>query len=44
MKANPRQADPAAILFDTRKSIEHRQGGLVYEHPRGGGVVLRVSA
>jgi iron complex outermembrane receptor protein len=44
MQANPRQVDPAAIAFDTRKSIEHRQGGLVYEHPLGGGDVLRVSA
>ena len=44
MEANPRQADPAAILFNTRKSIEHRQGGLVYEHPMGGGDMLRISA
>lgn len=44
MKANPRQVDPAAINFNTRKRIEHRQGGLVYEHPAGGGDVLRVSA
>lgn len=43
MEANPRQVDPAAILFNTRKSIEHRQGGLVYEHPVGGGDVLRAS-
>jgi iron complex outermembrane receptor protein len=44
MDDDPRQADPAAILFDTRKSIEHRQGGLVYEHPVGGGDTLRLSA
>lgn len=44
MEDDPRQADPAAISFNTRKSIEHRQGGLVYEHPLGGGDIVRVSA
>ncbi len=43
MQANPRQVDPVALAFDTRKSIEHRQGGLVYEHPTGGGDVLRLA-
>jgi iron complex outermembrane recepter protein len=43
MQANPRQVDPAAINFNTRKSIEHRQGGLVYEHPLGGGDVMRLA-
>src|SRR5690606_23776797 len=44
MKDDPRQVDPVAITFETRKSIEHRQGGRVYEHPLGGGDVLRLSA
>ncbi|MBA4141916.1 MAG: TonB-dependent receptor [Nitrosospira sp.] len=30
--ANPRQADINAITFNTRKSIDNTQGGLVYEH------------
>jgi Outer membrane receptor proteins, mostly Fe transport len=30
-EANPRQADPSAIQFNTRKSIDHKQGGLVYD-------------
>ena len=34
-EADPRQADPAAILFDTRKSIRQRQLGGVYELPVG---------
>jgi iron complex outermembrane receptor protein len=29
--ANPRQVDPAALMFNTRKSIENTQGGMVYE-------------
>jgi iron complex outermembrane receptor protein len=29
---NPRQADPSAILFDTRKRIEQQQAGVVLEH------------
>ena len=29
--ADPRQANPNASLFDTRKSIDNTQGGLVYE-------------
>jgi iron complex outermembrane receptor protein len=29
--ADPRQADPAAALFNTRKSITQRQGGAVYD-------------
>lgn len=32
MVANPRQADMSAITFNTRKSIDNTQGGLVYEH------------
>ncbi|WP_420476764.1 TonB-dependent receptor family protein [Noviherbaspirillum sp. ST9] len=29
---NPRQVAPVALTFDTRKTIEQRQGGLVVEH------------
>jgi len=29
--ANPRQADPSATLFNTRKSIRQTQGGAVYD-------------
>jgi iron complex outermembrane receptor protein len=43
MQPDPRQADAVALLFDTRKSIRHRQGGLVYEHPVGGGDVVRLA-
>jgi iron complex outermembrane receptor protein len=30
-EADPTQADPSAILFDTRKSIRQNQAGLVYD-------------
>lgn len=30
--ADPRQADASATTFNTRKSIDNTQGGLVYEH------------
>ena len=30
-ESNPRQVDPSAIAFDTRKSIRQQQAGLVYE-------------
>lgn len=39
--ANPRQVDPAALTFNTRKSIEHKQGGVVYERRLGGSDSLR---
>ncbi|GAB3649269.1 TonB-dependent receptor family protein [Ramlibacter alkalitolerans] len=31
-QANPRQASPVALLFDTRKSVEQQQVGLIVEH------------
>ncbi|HYD63386.1 MAG TPA: TonB-dependent receptor [Noviherbaspirillum sp.] len=31
-KQNPRQVAPVALTFDTRKTIEQRQGGVVIEH------------
>jgi iron complex outermembrane receptor protein len=30
-EADPRQADPTATQFNTRKSIDHKQAGLVYD-------------
>lgn len=32
LEANPRQATPAALLFDTRKSAAQHQAGLLLEH------------
>jgi len=29
--ADPRQADPAAVLFDTRKTVNQQQGGVTWE-------------
>jgi iron complex outermembrane receptor protein len=31
-EANPRQASPAALLFNTRKSVDQQQAGLIVEH------------
>lgn len=31
-QANPRSADPTAIAFDTRKTVEQTQGGFIAEH------------
>jgi iron complex outermembrane receptor protein len=39
--ANPRQAAASAIKFDTRKSLEQTQGGLIDEQELGGGQSLR---
>jgi iron complex outermembrane recepter protein len=39
--AAPRSVDPAAIQFNTRKTVTQTQGGLVYTHPLGGGDQLR---
>ena len=35
LQADPRQASPAALQFDTRKSTRQDQLGLVYERPSG---------
>jgi iron complex outermembrane receptor protein len=32
LEANPRQASPAALQFNTRKSVRQTQGGIVLEH------------
>jgi iron complex outermembrane receptor protein len=42
-EANPRQADPAAIAFDTRKSVAQLQGGATVEQRFGGDTDLRVT-
>jgi iron complex outermembrane recepter protein len=41
--ANPRSVEPVALQFDTRKSIDHTQGGAIYER-RFGEDVLQFSA
>jgi iron complex outermembrane receptor protein len=40
--ADPTQVDPAAIQFNTRKSVHQTQGGAIYEQDLGGGNELRV--
>ncbi len=32
LEANPRQASPAALQFNTRKSVNQTQGGIILEH------------
>jgi iron complex outermembrane receptor protein len=41
--ANPRQADPAAYAFNTRKSVAQEQLGLAYERRLGGGHALNAT-
>ena len=41
---DPRQATPAALLFDTRKSVRQDQLGLVFEQPLHSGHALRAMA
>jgi len=42
-KANPRQSDPSAELFDTRKTVNQTQGGAALERRLGADAVLRVT-
>ena len=42
-QADPRQAAAPAIIFNTRKSIAHRQAGAVYEQPVNAGDMLRLA-
>jgi iron complex outermembrane receptor protein len=42
-EANPQQADPAAILFNTRKTIDQVQGGLSVDQSIGDAWSLRVT-
>ena len=41
--ANPRQVAAVALTQNTRKSIDHRQAGLIYEQPVAGGDIVRVA-
>ncbi len=41
--ANPRQADPVATLFNTRKTVDQQQGGATLEQTLSQDVVLRVT-
>jgi iron complex outermembrane receptor protein len=41
--ADPRQADPAAILFDTRKTVNQQQGGATWEQRLTPDTRLRVT-
>jgi iron complex outermembrane recepter protein len=42
-EANPRQADPAAVAFDTRKSVNQQQGGATLEQRVSSATDLRVT-
>ena len=42
-QANPRQADPSADLFNTRKTVNQLQGGAAIERRLGADTVLRVT-
>lgn len=42
-KVNPKSVDSSAIAYDTRKSIEHMQGGISYER-RFGEDLLQISS
>ena len=44
MQANPRQATSNAYTFDTRKSVDQVQGGVVLEHGLGAGQSLQLTA
>jgi len=42
--ADPRQADPAAELFDTRKTVNQLQGGVAVDHALAAATALRFTA
>jgi iron complex outermembrane receptor protein len=44
VQQDPRQANPAALLFDTRKSVRQLQGGLVLDQRLADGGALQASA
>lgn len=44
MEANPRQATRAAYTFNTRKSVDQQQGGLVWEQRLAPGQALQFTA
>ena len=41
--ADPRQADPAATLFDTRKTVNQQQGGATWDQALTQDTTLRVT-
>jgi iron complex outermembrane receptor protein len=43
VEADPRQADPAALLFDTRKTVNQVQGGVAVEHDFSDKATVRVT-
>ena len=43
-EANPRQASPNAVPFNTRKTVNQDQAGLSYRHPLGGTSSIEASA
>ena len=43
-EANPRQVDPVAIQFDTRKTIDQMQGGAALDHALSSASAVRVTA
>jgi iron complex outermembrane receptor protein len=43
-RADPRQAAPSALVYDTRKSVHQTQGGMIYRQPLGHGQTVRVLA
>jgi iron complex outermembrane receptor protein len=42
-EANPRQVDPSALQFDTRKNIRQTQGGISVEHRASGDVTVQLA-
>ncbi len=42
VREDPRQAAPAALQFDTRKSVRQAQAGLTYQQSLGGAQTLRL--
>ncbi|MFZ5555747.1 MAG: TonB-dependent receptor family protein [Pseudomonadota bacterium] len=44
LEADPRQAAPSALAFNTRKSVDNRQAGVSVEHALGGGDRLIATA
>lgn len=44
VEADPRQADPATALFDTRKSVDQTQGGIALEHTLSPSTLARLTA
>ena len=42
-EANPRQVDPVAIQFDTRKTIDQQQGGAAIDHALSSNSAVRIT-